>query len=98
MKVKSKSWNSIISMKMGNMGLIGIIVRYDDYFDCYTDTEFNFNDCKDYNIKIINSLKNKKLNNRYNDNTGNITNNLNEQYVFEEFARPIWNSFLNTEI
>lgn len=97
MKAKSKRWNSILSIKMGNLGLIGIIVRYDDYFDCYTDTKFNFNDCNDYNIKIINSLKYKKLNNRYNANPKNITNNMNEQLVFEEFARPIWHSFFNTE-
>lgn len=50
MESQSKPWNSIIPLSLVNLGVIGIIVFYDDYFDCFTDTEFNFGDCKDYNV------------------------------------------------
>lgn len=96
MESKLKKWNSIVLAKIGKLGAIGIIVRYNDYFDCYTDTEFNFNSNVKYSEEIFNALKYSKLNNRYFDNSDNISNALNEQSVIDEFMRPIWDRFLKS--
>lgn len=93
MESQSKPWNSIISLSMESLGVIGIIVCYDDYFDCFTDPEFNFTDTKEYNLGILNNLKYSRLNNKYGNNEEKRINNEHLKCVFEEFARPIWESF-----
>jgi hypothetical protein len=96
MEFKSKKWNSIIPAAFGKFGVIGIVVRYDDYFDCYTDTEFNFNEITEYSQEILNSLKYSKLNNRYFANSDYNSDRNFEEFVFEEFARPIWAKYLES--
>lgn len=96
MESRTKTWNSIWHFSLGRMGIIGIVVLYDDYFDCFTDTEFKFGMDVNYNLKILTGLKFCKLNNTYRNYRESYKNREYVQMVVEEFVRPIWSNYLKS--
>jgi len=97
MESQTKAWNSIWHFSLGRLGTIGIVVLYDDYFDCFTDTEFKFGVDVDYNLEILNGLKFCKLNNPYSNYHESYSNNEFIKSVIEEFAIPIWSAYLKSK-
>ncbi len=88
MKTQTNPWNSIRHFSVGR-SIIGIVVLYDDYFDCYTDFDFKFGEGVDYNTEVLKSLKFCKLNNAYSNYRESYKNNEYIQLVAEEFIRPL---------
>ena len=96
MESQTKAWNSILHFSLGEIGIIGIVVLYDDYFDCFTDTEFKFDMDINYNLDILNGLKFCKSNNPYSNYRESYNNNEFIKSVIEEFVRPIWGNYLKS--